>query len=63
MPKQKTSKSLAKRVKITGTGKLMYRGIGRRHLLSCKSRSRKRRLKRARVLAGCELKRLARLIG
>ncbi|MDI6775074.1 MAG: 50S ribosomal protein L35 [Verrucomicrobiota bacterium] len=63
MPKQKTNKAVAKRVKITGTGKLMHFGAGKRHLLSGKSRRRKRRLKRGRLLAACEMKRLARLIG
>ena len=62
MPKHKTNKAVAKRVKITATGKLMYRGAGRRHLLSGKSRRRKRRLRRAQILAKCEMKRLARML-
>ncbi|MCX8083007.1 MAG: 50S ribosomal protein L35 [bacterium] len=46
MPKLKTKKSVAKRFKITGTGKVMHYGAGGSHLLSKKSSKRKRRLKR-----------------
>ena len=34
---QKTKKSIAKRFKITATGKLMRRTPGRRHLLTAKT--------------------------
>lgn len=44
MPKLKTHKGAAKRFKRTGTGKLMRRHSFARHLLTSKSRSRKRRL-------------------
>lgn len=37
MPKMKTRKSIAKRVKVTGTGKFLRRKAGRGHLLSTKS--------------------------
>jgi len=50
MPKLKTKKSVAKRFKITGTGKVMHYGAGGSHLLSKKSSNRKRRLKKASVL-------------
>lgn len=40
---QKTKKSIAKRYKITGTGKVMRRSPGQRHLLSSKSSKQKRR--------------------
>jgi large subunit ribosomal protein L35 len=46
VPKMKTKKSLKRRIKVTGTGKLMrYRG-GRRHLQSGKSANRRRRLRK-----------------
>ncbi|MCM8771537.1 MAG: 50S ribosomal protein L35 [Candidatus Omnitrophica bacterium] len=48
--KLKTKKSVAKRFKITGTGKVMHYGAGGSHLLSKKSSKRKRRIKRAQVL-------------
>jgi large subunit ribosomal protein L35 len=40
---QKTKKSIAKRFKLTATGKLMRRSPGQRHLLSSKSTKQKRR--------------------
>jgi large subunit ribosomal protein L35 len=50
MPKQKTHKGLAKRVKVTASGKVVRRRAFRGHLMSGKSGARKRRLRRA-VLA------------
>ncbi len=46
MPKLKTKKALAKRVKITKKKKMLHSKSGRRHLLSSKSRKRKRHLRR-----------------
>jgi len=43
MPKQKTRKSIAKRFKITKTGKVMRRGSFSRHLKAGKSKKRQRR--------------------
>lgn len=40
---QKTKKSIAKRFKVTGTGKVMRRSPNHRHLLSHKSVKQKRR--------------------
>jgi large subunit ribosomal protein L35 len=48
VPKMKTKKSLKRRIKVTGTGKLMHFREGRRHLLSGKSSKRRRKLRRAR---------------
>jgi large subunit ribosomal protein L35 len=45
---QKTKKSVAKRFKLSGTGKLMHRSPGTRHLLAHKSSKRKRRLGQSR---------------
>jgi large subunit ribosomal protein L35 len=44
VPKQKTHKAIASRVKITGTGKLLRRRAGKRHLMAKKSSKRKRLL-------------------
>jgi large subunit ribosomal protein L35 len=44
MPKLKTHKGAAKRFKKTGTGKIVRRHSGARHILTSKARSRKRRL-------------------
>jgi large subunit ribosomal protein L35 len=40
----KTKKSVAKRFKITGTGKVMRSRAGKRHLLASKSPKRRRSL-------------------
>jgi large subunit ribosomal protein L35 len=42
--KLKTHSATSKRVQRTGTGKLIRRKSGKRHLLTGKSRDRKRRL-------------------
>jgi large subunit ribosomal protein L35 len=44
MPKLKTHKGASKRFKKTGTGKVVRHHAFARHILTSKSRSRKRRL-------------------
>jgi large subunit ribosomal protein L35 len=44
MPKLKTHKGASKRFKKTGTGKVVRQHSFARHILTSKSRSRKRRL-------------------
>ena len=56
--KAKTRKGVAKRFKITGTGKLLRRKQGRRHLAECKSRKRKRNLRKATTAAAVDVPRL-----
>ena len=46
----KTRKSVTKRFKITGTGKVQFRGAGKRHLLVGKSAKRRRSLRKAKIL-------------
>ena len=43
MPKLKTQKGIAKRVRVTRTGKLMRRSASKSHLLEHKSKKRKRK--------------------
>jgi large subunit ribosomal protein L35 len=54
MPKaiarRKTKKAVAKRFKVTGTGKVLRAHAGRRHLLSSKSAKRKRKLAKSAVV-------------
>jgi len=50
MPKIKTHKGLAKRVKISKTGKVIMRKAGSSHLMAGKSSKRKRQLKRAKAM-------------
>jgi len=44
MPKQKTRKAIKKRIKLTKKGKATAKKAGRGHLLTSKSRKRKRSL-------------------
>ena len=44
MPKMKTHRGLAKRVKVTGTGRLRRRSPNLSHILEKKTPQRKRRL-------------------
>jgi len=46
----KTKKSVAKRFKITATGKVMRMHAGKRHLLATKNPKRRRRLGKAVVV-------------
>ncbi len=50
--KLKTKKSLLKRVKISRTGKVLRKKAGKSHLLSSKTSSRKRRLRKTTEIAG-----------
>ncbi len=46
MPKLKTHKGLKWRIKVTGTGQLLHRKAGRRHLLTGKPSHKTRRLRK-----------------
>lgn len=59
MPKMKTRKSVAKRFKLTATGKIKRACAGRGHLLSSKSRKRKRHLRKGALVSGADYRRLA----
>ena len=48
---QKTKKSIAKRFKVTGTGKLLRRTPGHRHLLRNKSIKQRRRAGASKLVA------------
>jgi large subunit ribosomal protein L35 len=62
MPKsiarRKTKKAVAKRFKITGTGKILRAHASRRHLLACKSAKRKRKLGKAGLVDKTDMKRV-----
>lgn len=57
MPKMKTRKAAAKRYKVTGSGKVMIKKQGLRHILTKKSSKRKMNLRHEGVLAPVEAKR------
>jgi large subunit ribosomal protein L35 len=63
MPKMKTRKSVAKRVKVTANGKFLVRKPGRGHLLSNKSGKRIRDGRKWRPLSKCFSKHVRRLLG
>lgn len=48
---------MSKRVKVTGTGKMLRRKQGKRHLLACKNRKRKRALGKATLISSADLPR------
>ncbi|HJM64675.1 MAG: 50S ribosomal protein L35 [Roseibacillus sp.] len=54
--KAKTRKAVAKRFKVTGSGKVLRRKQGKRHLLQKKSRKRKRNLGKATLVSDADLK-------
>jgi large subunit ribosomal protein L35 len=54
----KTRKAVAKRFKITGTGKALRQQASRRHLLSSKSAKRKRQMAKAMVVDKTDMKRI-----
>jgi large subunit ribosomal protein L35 len=63
MPKMKTHRGTKKRVKVTGTGKLMHERTNRRHRLEVKSSRRSRRLAVDAELAPGDAKKAKRLLG
>ena len=54
--KAKTRKAVAKRFKVTGSGKVLRRKQGKRHLLQKKNRKRKRNLRKATLVSEADLK-------
>ncbi len=62
MPKKKTKKMVSKRVKVTSKGKLIFQRPGSGHLLSSKSRKRKRNMRGGKVIHDSDHKRIAEMI-
>ncbi|MEX2221384.1 MAG: 50S ribosomal protein L35 [Candidatus Rokuibacteriota bacterium] len=62
MPKMKTKRAAAKRLKVTGTGKLKRHRGWKRHLLEAKSPKRRRRLGKAVLVAKVDQPRLKLLV-
>lgn len=63
MPKLKTHRGAAKRVKRTASGKFKRHHAYHSHILSKKSRKRKRRLRSATLVSPGEAKVLERMLG
>jgi len=62
MPKMKTSRSLAKRVKFTASGKVKRGKAGKRHLLTVKKRKRKSDLRRGGLVSKPDLEQIRKLL-
>ncbi len=58
MPKLKTRKAVAKRVSVTGTGKLKKTKANKQHILTKKSPKRKRNLRKSNIVDSTNLKQL-----
>jgi large subunit ribosomal protein L35 len=63
MPKLKTHKGTAKRVKLTATGKITRRRASGNHLLSKKSKSRKRAINSTAEITGGMARNVKRALG
>lgn len=63
MPKSKTRRAVSKRMKVTGSGKLIACGCGMRHHLECKSAKKKRDLSGEGQIAPCGEKVTWRMLG
>lgn len=62
MPKIKTHRGVAKRFKISATGKIMYKRAGKSHLLTKKSRRTKRHLRDTVIVSQSDKKSIKRLL-
>jgi large subunit ribosomal protein L35 len=63
MPKNKSHSGMSKRVKVTGTGKLLRQKAGMRHLLERKSSEQTRRLAGTTEIAPADARRVRKLLG
>ncbi|SDZ31914.1 LSU ribosomal protein L35P [Micromonospora pattaloongensis] len=63
MPKMKSHTGMGKRVKRTGSGKIVAEQAGKRHLLEGKSSKRTRRLTGVAEVAKADVKRIKKLLG
>ncbi|MBI2567958.1 MAG: 50S ribosomal protein L35 [Candidatus Schekmanbacteria bacterium] len=62
MPKMKSCRSAYKRFSFTGTGKVKRNNAYKSHMLTKKSRKRKRRLRQGEILAQCDRAKVQRLL-
>ena len=63
MPKIKTCKGLAKRVKVTKNGKIKRMKAGKSHLMTCKSSKRVRHLRQGGTVSDVEARKIKRMLG
>lgn len=60
--KMKTKKSAAKRFKVTGTGKLKRNKANKSHILTKKTRKRKRNLRKSALVDGSNVKTMKKIM-
>ena len=64
MPKLKTRRAIAKRFKLTGTGKVIpYGSAGTSHIMSKKNAKRRRRLRKPTAVDSGQVKMIRRQLG
>ncbi len=63
MPKQKTHSGAKKRIKVTGSGKLLREKAGKRHLLERKPSKLTRRLTGTTEVAPADARKMKKLLG
>lgn len=62
MPKMKTSRSAAKRFKVTGTGKLKRNKAYKRHILTKKTTKNKRNLRKSTITDATNVKTMKKIL-
>jgi large subunit ribosomal protein L35 len=62
MPKMKTKRAAAKRLRVTGSGKIRRASARHSHMMRGKSASRLRRLRKNDIVDGADEKRFKRLL-
>jgi large subunit ribosomal protein L35 len=62
MPKMKTHRGAAKRLKKTGSGKIVRTRQNKQHILTKKSPKRKRHLRKGALVASVDLKRIKQMV-
>ncbi len=62
MPKMKTNRGAAKRFKVTGTGKIAYSKSHANHIMTKKTRKRKRTLRKSNMIDKADTAMVKRLI-
>ena len=58
MSKMKTKKSASKRLSLTGTGKVKYKKMNLRHILTKRSPKRKRQLRATGILSAADARKV-----
>ena len=63
MPKMKTNRGARKRFRVSGTGKLRRNHAGMNHILTKKTKKRKRKLRKTGLVDSSDSRRVQRMIG